>query len=193
MAYTKKEWNYKTPITPEALNHIEEGIEKNDTNITNLTEDLTNYKQETNQSIEDLKTNKLDAQSYQNNISGGATASMYVKIATVTSGEYEDTNAVFLVNSFGWNNQSGVVFVHSYTNDSDTNHMNIGAIGNISGFIYGVMNIVDDKKQIEIFIKHSQRRFGGFRITCITQSGNVTPSSGNTFQASLPSGTQITA
>ncbi len=174
MAYEKQNWkglpDTSTPITPERLNHIEDGIYQNS-----------------------IKAEQLDARTYQNAVSGGATANMYTKIAIITSAEYEDSNAVFLINSGGWNNQSGIIFAHSYSNDDGTDHVAIAAVGNITTLVYGIANIVDNKRVVELFIRHSVRRFGGFNITCLTQRGDVVTQSGNTFQTNLPSGTQFTA
>ena len=46
MAYEKQNWTTKTPITPEALNHMENGISENNTDILNLKEKLNNLIEE---------------------------------------------------------------------------------------------------------------------------------------------------
>ncbi len=43
MAYQKQEWDYKTPITPEKLNHIEEGISDIDNNSVKPQDIKINY------------------------------------------------------------------------------------------------------------------------------------------------------
>lgn len=79
MAYQKQEWNYKTPITPESLNHMEEGIANSiDLDSEQTIEGTKTFEQpvalngaptENNHAVrlEDIKVNYIDNQEVATN------------------------------------------------------------------------------------------------------------------------------
>lgn len=60
MAYNKKEWSLTTPITPEELNRMEQGIADNDKSITNHKNDFENPHNVTAEQINTYTKNVID-------------------------------------------------------------------------------------------------------------------------------------
>src|SRR5690606_16912250 len=60
MAFNKKEWTLTTPITPEELNRMEQGIEDNDTAITEHINDTNNPHNVTTEQINTYEKQVID-------------------------------------------------------------------------------------------------------------------------------------
>ncbi len=57
MAYEKQNWTAKTPITPDALNHMEEGIDTNNNNYESLLNELYYKEGDTFENKKNIVTN----------------------------------------------------------------------------------------------------------------------------------------